>query len=280
MGSNCFFAKVSEKNGLGKFRITERATDYYKAAQTIPSNPRFYHFTYCNSEMEAEITENTCTFLSGEITLKGFVAKPKAEGPHPAVIVIHEIYGLNDNIRDITRRFAAAGYAAMALDLFAGRNKALCVVRLLGNMLRGKTDHFGTRELKAALSYFEAQPYVEASKVGAIGFCMGGGFAIAWAIEDERLKTIAPFYGTNPKPLQKVKKLCPTVGSYPEKDFTAKAGSKLNEELNSTSIPHDIKVYPGAKHSFMNDRGKAYDEMAATDAWNRTLNFFQQHLNH
>lgn len=230
--------------------------------------------------MDKPIQESTCTFNRGNTTLQGFIARPETENPVPAVIVIHEIFGLNDNIRDITRRFAREGYAALAVDLFSGRNKALCIVKLMGSMLRGKTDHMGTRDLKAALDYFSKQPYVDEKRVGAIGFCMGGGFAIAWAIEDDRLKTIAPFYGTNPKPIQKVNKLCPTVGSYPEQDFTAKAGKKLNAALDETSIPHDIKIYPGAKHSFMNDKGKAYDQESATDAWERTLHFFQQHIGH
>ena len=230
------------------------------------------------NENDLKLIEKETTFKSGVDTLKGFVARPNKEGKFPAVVVIHEIYGLNDNIRNITRRLAKEGYAAMAVDLFGGRIKAVCIARAMGAMLTGKTDHFGTRDLKSALDYFSEESFVDAEHLGAIGFCMGGGFAIVWACEDKRLKTIAPFYGTNPKPIEKLKDICSVVGSYPEKDFTAKMGKKLNEVLDEQAIPHNIKIYEGAKHSFMNEDGKAYDPEAAEDAWERTLEFFKKHI--
>ena len=114
--------------------------------------------------------------------------------------------------------------------------------------------------------------------MGAIGFCMGGSFAIAWACTDSRLKAIAPFYGVNPRPLDVVQRLCPVVGSYPEKDFTANAGRKLDEALDKCDIAHDIKIYPGAKHSFFNDSSKAYDKSAAKDSWARVMKFFGEQI--
>ncbi|MFI4972196.1 MAG: dienelactone hydrolase family protein, partial [Hyphomicrobiales bacterium] len=119
---------------------------------------------------------------------------------------------------------------------------------------------------------------VDAQRMGAIGFCMGGGFAIAWACTDSRLKAIAPFYGVNPRPLEMAKRLCPVVGSYPEKDFTARAGRSLEQVLEKNGIAHDIKVYPGARHSFFNESGHAYDKDAADDSWRRVMTFFGEHL--
>jgi carboxymethylenebutenolidase len=107
---------------------------------------------------------------------------------------------------------------------------------------------------------------------------MGGGFAIAWACTDERLKAIAPFYGANPRPLDAVKRACPVVGSYPEKDFTAGAGRALDHALETNGIARDIKIYSGARHSFFNDRGRAYNKPAAEDSWTRVLSFFGEHL--
>jgi carboxymethylenebutenolidase len=107
---------------------------------------------------------------------------------------------------------------------------------------------------------------------------MGGGFAIAWACTDSRLKAIAPFYGANPRPIELAKRLCPVVGSYPEKDFTARAGRSLAHELDKNRIPHDIKIYPGARHSFFDEGGRAYDKEAAEDSWRRVMSFFGQHL--
>src|SRR5207302_3768206 len=126
----------------------------------------------------------------------GFAALPDGDGPFPGVVVIHEAYGLNENIRDITRRFAESGYAALAVDLFSGRNRALCMARYMAGMLRGSVERAGIADLKAALSYLTTLAEVDPQWVGAIGFCMGGSFAVAWACTDDRLKAIAPYYAS------------------------------------------------------------------------------------
>jgi carboxymethylenebutenolidase len=218
------------------------------------------------------------SFASGKHRLEAYLAAPTDPGPHPSVVVIHEAFGLNDNIRDIAQRFANEGYIALAVDLFAGRNRAVCMARFMSSMFLNSLNHQGIRDLKAALTYLTQQPGVDAQRVGAIGFCMGGGFAVAWACTDDRLKVIAPFYGTNPRPLEAVQRLCPVVGSYPENDFTAAQGHKLDKALDTYHVPHDIKVYPGAKHSFFNDRRGNYNPEASADAWQRTLAYFKEQL--
>ncbi|TMC38994.1 MAG: carboxymethylenebutenolidase, partial [Chloroflexi bacterium] len=152
---------------------------------------------------------------TSELKGGGFLAVPDGHGPFPGVVVIHEAYGVNDNIRDITRRFADAGYAALAADLFGDRNRAICMARYMTGMLLGSVNRYGIQDLKAALTYLAKLPEVDAQRLGAIGFCMGGSFAIAWACTDSRLKAIAPFYAANPRPLDVVKRACPVVGSYP-----------------------------------------------------------------
>src|SRR5438309_7246182 len=176
----------------------------------------------------------------------GYLALPDGDGPHPGVVVIHEAYGLNDHIRDIAGRFAGAGYAALAVDLFSGRNRGVCMSRYMAGMLIGSVNRYGIDDLKSGLTFLAKLDEVDAQRLGAIGFCMGGSFAVAWACTDSRLKAIAPFYAVNPRPLDVVSRLCPVVGSYPENDFTAKAGRTLDVELGKFDIAHDIKVYPGA----------------------------------
>ena len=222
----------------------------------------------------------TVSFRGQKDRLSGYLAFPTepGAGPFPGVVVIHEAFGLNENIRDVTRRFADSGYAAFAVDLFAGRNRAVCMARFMGGMLRGKTEPFGVGDLKKALSVLGEQPGVDAARLGAIGFCMGGGYALAWACADERLKAVAPYYGANPRPLSAVARSCPVVGSYPEKDFTARSARKLDGELARHGVPRDVKIYPGARHSFFNDRGRTYDPSAAEDSWRRTLAFFAEHI--
>ena len=224
------------------------------------------------------ITECETTFKTRDCVLKGFIARPDQEGRHAAVIVIHEILGLNEHIRSITRRFAQEGYAALAVDLFSAGNAAICIAQTLAATFGSDTNNIGTQRLISAVDYFSLQPYVDAAKIGAIGFCLGGNFAIALACEDKRLKTIAPFYSRNPG-LKKIGEICPVVGSFPALDMTASHGKKLKEALDEAGIVNDVKIYPKALHSFMNeDIRLMYNEDAATDAWQRTLEFFARYL--
>lgn len=209
--------------------------------------------------------------------LGGYLARPEGAGPFPALVVIHEAFGLNDDIRAIARRFAEAGYIALAVDLFSGRNQAVCMARLFAGMLRDSLDHGGVRDLKDALTYLAQLPGVDSAHVGAVGYCMGGSLAIAWACTDGRLKAIAPYYSMNPRPLEAVARACPVVGSFPERDFTAKAGRALDAALDQHGVPHAITIYPGAKHSFFNS-GRNHNPSAAQDSWDRVLAFFQEHI--
>ena len=210
----------------------------------------------------------------GQLKGGGYLVTPDGSGPHPGVVVIHEAYGLNDNIKEICGRFAGEGYVALGIDLFTDRNRAVCMARYMAGMLLGSVNRYGISDLKAALTFLAKNRDVDAKRMGAIGFCMGGSFAIAWACTDSRLKAIAPFYAVNPRPLALVSRLCPVVGSYPGKDFTANAGRSLDDALDKHNIKHDIKIYPGAGHSFFNSQGKAYDEGAAQDSWARVMTFF------
>lgn len=224
-------------------------------------------------------TAQMISFQSGTHQREGYLARPEGDGPFPGIVIIHEAFGLNENIKDIARRFADQGYVAFAVDLFAGRNRVICMFRFMSGQLLNSLNSSGVHDLKAALSFLSAQPGVDDSRLGAVGYCMGGSFAIAWACADDRLKAIAPYYGTNPRPLEAVARLCPVVGSYPGNDFTASSGRKLDVELDRFNVPHDIKIYPGAKHSFFNDTSRSsYNEAAAKDSWERVLAFFGEHI--
>lgn len=224
------------------------------------------------------IQTETVQIPGGTPDLSAYLARPTDGGKFPGVVVIHEAFGLNDNIRGIADRFAAEGYVALAVDLFAGRNKMVCMFRFFGGQFLNSLDHGGIKDLKVALGSLEKRPDVESGKIGAIGFCMGGGFAIAWACTDPRLKVIAPFYGILPRPLEAVARSCPVVGSYPENDFTRSGAVKLDAELAKHHIPHDIKIYPNSKHSFMNEQRGNYNPEASADAWQRTLTFFRESM--
>jgi len=220
----------------------------------------------------------TREIATSELKGGGYLATPDGRGPHPGVVVIHEAQGLNDHIRDVTRRLADAGYASLAVDLFAGRNRAICMARYMAGMLAGSVNRYGVDDLKSALTLLAKTRNVDAQRLGAVGFCMCGGFAIAWACTDSRLKAIAPFYGVNPRPIEVTKRLCPVVGSYPKQDFTARSGRALDEALARFEIKHDIKVYAGTRHSFFNDTKPIFNRQAANDSWSRLLKFFGEQL--
>jgi carboxymethylenebutenolidase len=207
-----------------------------------------------------------------------YVALPDGLGPHPGVVVIHEASGLNDNIREICRRFAGAGYAALGVDLFEGRSRAVCMARMFAGAMAGNLDHYGVPALKAALGQLAAHQDVDAARIGAVGFCLGGSIVLTWACTDHRLAAIAPFYGAAPRPRKAIRRLCPVVGSWPGHDFTTRTAGVLEAALTSAGIPHDLKVYPEAKHSFFNDQWRTYHPAAAADSWQRVLAFFAEHV--
>src|SRR5690606_27566436 len=105
---------------------------------------------------------------------------------------VHEAYGLNDNIKAITERFAREGYVTLAVDLFAGRNRMMCLLRFFSATFINALDHGAIHDLRVALTYMENLATVDTARLGAVGFCMGGNFAICWACVDERLKVVAP----------------------------------------------------------------------------------------
>jgi carboxymethylenebutenolidase len=208
-----------------------------------------------------------------------YLALPDGAGPHPVVVVIHEASGLNDNIRDICRRFAEQGYAALGVDLFGGRNRVVCMARMFIGGMAGNLDYLGVPALKAAIGRLSDHHEVDAGRIGAIGFCLGGSIVLTWACTENRLKAIAPYYGAAPKRREAIRRLCPVVGSWPDKDFTTKAAAILETELTAAGVPHDLKVYPGAKHAFFKDTlPKSYHAAAAADSWQRVLTFFAENI--
>src|SRR5579875_550 len=118
------------------------------------------------------------SFPVGAIQRPGYFVRPEGEGPFPGVIVIHEAYGLNENIKEIANRFADEGYAALAVDLFADRSQVMCMFRIFKQQLTGELENGTINELKAALTFLSEQPGVDANRIGAIGFCLGGGLSI------------------------------------------------------------------------------------------------------
>jgi carboxymethylenebutenolidase len=221
--------------------------------------------------------------IEGE--LKAHLAVPPVgEGPWPGVIVLHEAFGLNDDIRTQADRLAAAGYVAVALDLYSRGGARRCIKGVFRAAMRGEGQAFD--DIEAARSWLVARDDCT-GRAGVIGFCLGGGFALLTAARG--FEASAPNYAHLPKDLDAaLRGACPVVASYGAKDKTLKGtAAELESGLQRAGVEHDVVEYPDAGHSFLNRpapgpmlrvAGIGYDAASAEDAWGRILRFFETHL--
>lgn len=212
---------------------------------------------------------------------------PVGAGPWPAVVVLHEAFGLTDDVRQQADRLAAAGYLAVAPDLYSAGGALRCLKRTFASMASG--DGLAVQDVHAVRSWVAARPDCT-GKVGVIGFCQGGGFALVLAAQG--FDAAAPHYGPLPKDARAaLAGACPIVASYGAKDRGIRgAARELEQVLTELGVEHDVKEYPDAGHSFMNRHnagpfavleriaGLSYHEDSALDAWSRVLVFFDRHL--
>ena len=219
-------------------------------------------------------------------TIDGYLAEPAGEGPHPGVVVIHDAFGLTADARAITDRFAADGFLALSPNMYA-RGGIRCVKRVFTDLFAGKGLAFDDIEASRLLLAGREDC---SGKVGIAGFCLGGGFALVAATQE--FDAAAPYYGQLPKDMSILDDSCPVVASFGKKDFTLRgAAAKLESALAARNIPHDVKEYPDAGHSFANQfqlgplnllvkvTGFGYQHDASEDAWRRVTTFFGEHLN-
>lgn len=226
--------------------------------------------------------------IDGASPLEGHLAVPAdaANGRVPGVVVLHEAFGLTQDIVTMTDRLAARGHLALAPDLFSWGVTARCLVTAFVGMLtgRGRT----VEDVDAARRHLVARPDCT-GRVGVIGFCLGGGFALLAA--GRGYDAAAPNYGQLPRhPAEVLRGACPIVASYGGRDVGLRgAAGRLAATLTGLKVPHDVKEYPDAGHSFMNRHtgwlahlervpGVGYRGDDAADAWQRIDAFFDEHL--
>ncbi|HEY7485140.1 MAG TPA: dienelactone hydrolase family protein [Streptosporangiaceae bacterium] len=230
------------------------------------------------------------TFPAGAGELRGYLATPDDAGSWPGVVVLHEAMGLTEDVRRQADRFAAAGYVALAPDLYTAGPKLRCVRKAFRDLLsrKGSTWH----AIEAARAWVAGRDDC-AGRVGVIGFCMGGGFALVAAARYD-FAAAAVNYGVVPRRSAEVLAgACPIVASYGGRDLMLRrAAAKLDGTLTGLDVPHDVKEYPGVGHGFLNQEelprplnvlskvtmSYGYDAVAAEDAWTRILGFFGTHL--
>ena len=219
------------------------------------------------------------TLSGSQGTFAGYLVKPSGAGPFPAVVVIQEWWGLNDQIKGVADRFAAEGYVAIAPDLYHG--KVTTDPEKAHEILRGLDSKQAVAELGVAMDALRALPEVGKGKVGSVGFCMGGGLSLQLALSRSDLAAAVMFYGspeTDPAVLQSV--ACPILGLFGETDqgIPKDKVEAMARILNEKGKGAEVKIYPGAGHAFFNEKRPSYVPEAAADAWKRTLAFFQARL--
>lgn len=234
-----------------------------------------------DSDASMEIESSMVEFRGGNASRKtlGFLARPKQSGRYPAVIVIHEIWGLVDHIKDVANRLAHEGYVALAVDLFD--RKTMSKLENGRKIRQTLTEEKILGDLNGGFNYLKTLECVKPNRIGSIGFCMGGGLSLQLACRNPELAAAVIFYGRNPTPIDMVQNIrCPILCNYAGADMgiTEHDINLLKQTLVRYGKEFDIKVYPGAPHAFFNDSGERYKPEAAKDAWERTLKFFNKYL--
>lgn len=219
--------------------------------------------------------------INGEKTV-GYFARPEKEGKLPAIILIHEWWGLNDHIRAKAREFAKLGYVAFAIDMYAGKSTTNPdEARKLAGAVRGDMES-AQKNLRDAIAKLKESPHVDADRIASIGWCFGGGWSYQMAKNNLGVKASVIYYGFfNPEDdLQKMR--AEIIGHFAENDRAIRIDNvkEFQAKLKTLNGDHEIYIYPNTSHGFASRKGDnpIYDEEAAELAWKRTKEFLDKHV--
>jgi carboxymethylenebutenolidase len=216
-------------------------------------------------------------FPSNGHTAKGYLATP-ASGKGPGVIVIQEWWGLVGHIKSVCDRFAAAGFSALAPDLYHGQTAS--EPDAAGKLFMALNIERAEKDLAGAAKYLAG--HSSTPRLGAVGFCMGGQLALFAGCTNASVAAVVDFYGIHPNVKPDYARLNgPVLGLFAEKDafVTPQTAREVEAAIRKAGKPVEIHIYPGVDHGFFNDeRADVYNKPAAEDAWRRTLDLFKKHL--
>jgi carboxymethylenebutenolidase len=222
----------------------------------------------------------TVTFPSELAGGGGFLATPTTPGKHPALLVIQEWWGVDNWIRQQTERFARQGYVALAVDLYRG--KVATTQEQAHELMRGLPHDRALADLAAGFKYLASRGDVDPSRIGVIGWCMGGGYALDFTVAEPRLAASVINYGhlmVDPKTIASIKP--PILGNFGANDMGIPPADvkAFDAALKKAGKSSDIKIYEGAGHAFMNPNNTGgYVKAAADDAWARIDSFLRKSL--
>ena len=228
-----------------------------------------------------KITATDVAYVKGNDNIKGYLAKPADKKTRPGLILIHEWWGLNDNIRENARAFAELGYVALAVDLYNGKmaTKPAGARELAGSVRKNTEAAFAN--LKQAVSYLTGlKGEVDPARIASLGWCFGGGWSYQMAKNDLGVKASVIYYGFF-NPADDLSRMRATIlGHFGETDRAIKVDNvrAFQAKLKTLKGDHMVFIYPNAGHAFANADSRNYEKEAAETAWKRTLDFFKKHL--
>jgi carboxymethylenebutenolidase len=222
----------------------------------------------------------TVSYKSGDETVHGVLYTPRGKGPFPALVVIHEYWGLVPWVKEQAAKLSDQGYVTLAVDLYRG--KATDSPEVAHELMRGLPQDRANRDLLAAVQYLKSLKNVNPAKIGSIGWCMGGGYSVDLAIADPTLAADIINYGhlaTDPARLRQIH--APILGLFGAQDKGIPPADvrKFEADLKQMGKTIDVTIYPDAGHAFQNPGNKTgYRSADTADAWNRTLEFLAANL--
>ena len=228
----------------------------------------------------ASIKAQDVILASGSETIAGYLAAPQSPGQHPALVVLHEDWGLTGWVKEQTRKLAEQGYVALAVDLYRGQ--VAYDPSLAYELMVSTPPERAFQDMEAAIHFLAARADVNKDKIGSIGWSMGGKWSLVLAVKDPFLAACVNNYGSVPTDTDDIQKIhAPVLAIFGADDRTIAASDvdEFETAMNSAHKSIDIKVYPNAGRGFENSDNKlGYREGAAEDAWQRTLTFLDRHL--
>jgi carboxymethylenebutenolidase len=251
-------------------------------ATTVPGNQKTSNQN-TPAAKAPELKGQMIEYKSGEMQIPAYLSRNKSGQAAGAVLVIHEVFGLNDHIKSIADRIASEGYLALAPNFFVRAAdpppRDASDMAALRKAASSIPNEVAIKDMQAGLDFLKTLNSVMPRMV-SIGFCMGGGYSYQIATHTKDLAGAVIFYGRTP--IELVPQVsCPLLGSFGELDqgIPPAKVKEFEDALKKAGKQADIKVYPGAKHGFFNDtRPEAYNAEAAADAWQRTLRFFRERM--
>lgn len=231
------------------------------------------------STLSFAATAKDVSYKSGDDTVNAVLYTPKGKGPFPGLVVIHEWWGLNDWVKDQASKLSDLGYVTLAIDLYRG--KVATTPDLAHELMRGVPDDRAARDLHSAVDFLKSQPEVNKDRIGSIGWCMGGGYALDVALQEPTLTAAVINYGhlaDDPDDLKKINASILGIFGGQDRGIPVDDVKKFEAGLKAQGKNVEIHVYPDAGHGFQNPVNASYRKEDTADAWKHTVDFLASAL--